>query len=245
MNRETKEALDGHGLIIYQKKDGFRFGIDAVLLVHFASFKDRGTILDLGSGTGVIPLLLQRDYKEARFMALEIQPSLVEMMRRSVIENGLEEKIEVLEANMVATGLASSSIDGITCNPPYYPLTQKLQSPNEMKAISRHELHMNFESLCREVSRILKPQGSFFLIHRPHRLVEILETLREFRLEPKVLRLVHPRREKPANLVLIKAVRSAGAELSIEPPLYVYEGQGYSRELLELYDELAIERTRS
>lgn len=242
MNVETMEALDGHGLMIYQKKDGFRFGIDAVLLAHFADFKDKGIILDLGSGTGVIPLLLQRRFTHAKFLALEIQKPLVEMIQRSIFINHLEEKLEVREGNMVATGLRPSSIDGITCNPPYYATSQKLQSPNEMKAISRHELLMDFDGLCKEAGRILKPNGSFFLIHRPHRLVELLETLRKYKLEPKVIRFIHPEKEKPANLVLIKAVRGAGAEMKIEKPLVVYEDGTYTQELLAIYDALDIER---
>lgn len=235
---ERIDELQRNGYRIIQKGDGFCFGMDAVLLSGFACAKKGGRVLDLGTGTGIIPLLMRAKTKASCFRALEIQPEMAEMAARSVALNDLQDTIEIVEGDICrASSLFGFGVfDVVTCNPPYIPAGKGLVNPDDKKAAARHEVFCTFEDVAREASRVLKPGGHFYLVHRPSRLTEFFGTLCRHKLEPKRMKFVHPYREKEANLVLMDAVRDGKPYLRLEAPLIVYREPGkYTDEIYEIY----------
>ena len=227
MENERLDDLQRNGLKIIQKTDGFCFGMDAVLLSGFASVKPGERALDLGTGTGIIPLLLSAKTKGEHFTGLEIQTEIMKMAQRSVALNGLEKKIDIIQGDIKEASriFGAASFDVVTSNPPYMNDAHGLKNPGDVKAISRHEV------LC-----TLKPGGRFYMVHRPHRLAEIITVMRQYKLEPKRMKFVHPFADKDANMVLIEAVRGGGAWLKLEPPVIVYKEPGvYTDEIYEIY----------
>lgn len=235
---ERLDDLQRNGYGIIQKKNGFCFGMDAVLLSGFASVGVGETAMDLGTGTAIIPILLEAKNDEAHYTGLEIQAEMADMATRSVAWNRLEKKISIVKGDLKEAsrlfGLAS--FDVVTSNPPYMNDSHGLKNPQEPKAIARHEVFCTFDDVAREAGRLLRPGGSFFLIHRPRRLVEIMETLTRYGLEPKRLRLVHPFADKEANMVLIEAVKGGRALMRVEAPMVVYREPGvYTQEIHDVY----------
>ena len=236
--RERIDDLQRNGLKIIQKTDGFCFGMDAVLLSGFARVRAGERALDLGTGTGILPLLLSAKTEGKHFTGLEIQQDIVGMAARSVALNGLEEKIEIINGDIKEAGrlFGAASFDVVTANPPYMNTDHGLKNPYEPKAIARHEILCTFEDVARETAKVLRPGGRMYLVHRPHRLIEIIETMKRFRLEPKRMKFVHPYADKDANMVLIEAVRGGGAWLKVEEPIIVYREPGvYTDEIYEIY----------
>jgi tRNA1(Val) A37 N6-methylase TrmN6 len=222
---EGLDDLQLNGLRIIQKSDGFRYGSDAVLLSNYVKVPANVKVADLGTGTGIIPLLLSAKTKAAHITGIEIQPDMAEMAKRSVALNHLENKIEIVQGNFLnaAEWFGSSSFDAIVTNPPYTKPGGGLVNPTDAKAISRHEIHCTLEQLLTVSSRLLKQYGRFFMIHKPERLVDIFCAMRANKIEPKSIRLVHGHRGKPANLVLIYGLKNGNSQVTIEEPLYVYE----------------------
>ena len=212
---ERLDDLQRNGLKIIQKTDGFCFGMDAVLLSGFAQVKPGETVLDLGTGTGIIPLLLSAKTEGKRFVGLEIQEAVAEMAERSVVFNELENKIQIMRGDIKEASriFGSASFDVVTANPPYMNDAHGLKNPTEVKAISRHEVLCTLEDVIREGTKVLKPGGRMYMVHRPHRLMEILGTMKSFKLEPKRMKFVHPFQDRDANMVLIEAVRGGGSSL--------------------------------
>lgn len=223
---ERLEDLDLKGLKIIQNPDYFCFGIDAVLLAWFAAKRltSRARVVDLGTGTGVIPLLLYGRVGLRHIDALEIQENMVDLAQRNVRLNDLESVIHVHHADIRSPGEAfhSSFFDAVICNPPYMPLSRGMKSPSETLAISRHELMCTLEDVAEFARVMLKDNGKLFMIHRADRLSDVLNTLREKKIEPKRLMCVHPFADKPANLILIEGVKKGKSAMIIEPPLTVY-----------------------
>lgn len=235
---ERIDELQRNGYRILQDPDKFCFGIDAVLLSGFAAVKKGENVLDLGTGTGIIPILLEAKTQGRQFTGLEIQPDMADMAARSVCLNRLEEKISIVNGDIkeASTIFGGASFDVVTCNPPYMSNNHGLKNPGLPKAIARHEVLCTFEDIAREASGVLKFGGRFYMVHRPHRLLELLETMRRWKLEAKRMKFVHPFAGREANMVLIEAFKGGRPEMRIEPPVIVYKEQGvYSDEIYDIY----------
>lgn len=241
IERKENERIDDlqrNGLRIIQKTDGFCFGMDAVLLSGFAWAKAGERVLDLGTGTGIIPLLLSAKTEGEHFTGLEIQTEIAEMAGRSVALNNLEEKIDIVDGDIKEASriFGAASFDVVTTNPPYMNDAHGLKNPTEVKAISRHEVLCTLEDVVREGAKVLKPGGRMYMVHRPHRLIEILGTMKAYRMEPKRMKFVHPFKDKEANMVLIEAVRGGGAWMKVEAPVIVYKEPGvYEDQIYDIY----------
>ncbi|MCI8515412.1 MAG: tRNA1(Val) (adenine(37)-N6)-methyltransferase [Hungatella sp.] len=235
---ERIDDLQRNGYRIIQNKKKFCFGMDAVLLSGFAQVKPGERVLDLGTGTGIIPILLEAKYEGKHYTGLEIQEDMAEMAARSVVLNGLEEKISIVEGDIRKAGeiFGLSVFDVVTSNPPYMNDSHGLKNPDLPKAIARHEVLCTLEDVVREAARLLRPGGRFYLVHRPHRLIEIITALTSHKLEPKRIKMVHPYADREANMVLIEAVRGGGSMVKVEAPVVVYREQGiYTDEIYEIY----------
>ncbi len=235
---ERLDDLHRNNYKIIQNPKKFCFGMDAVLLSGFAQVKEGEKALDLGTGTGIIPILLEAKCKGEHYTALEIQEESADMARRSVAYNGLSEKIEIVTGDIKEAGklFKAASFDVVTTNPPYMNNSHGLVNPEMPKAIARHELLCSLDDVIREGAKVLKPGGRFYMVHRPMRLVEIINTLTKYKLEPKRIRMVHPYVNKEPNMVLIEAVRGGKPQLTVEPPLVVYEDVNvYTQEIYDIY----------
>lgn len=242
-NLKAEERLDDLQIKNYkiiQHPGKFCFGMDAVLLSSFVAFKKGVKVLDLGTGTGIIPILLEAKTKGAYFAGLEIQEESADMARRSVSYNHLEEKIHIVTGDIkeAASIFGPVSFDVITTNPPYMIGAHGLQNAADTKTIARHEVLCTLEDIIRESAKMLKMKGRFFMVHRPFRLAEILGKMSEYGIEPKRIQLVHPYIDKEPNMLLIEGIRGAKSRMKIEPPLIVYHKDGtYTEQLLAMYGE--------
>lgn len=237
-DNERIDDLQLKGLKIIQNTKGFCFGIDAVLLANFCEIKPNSTVVDLGTGTGIIPLIIYGKNETKKIYGIEIQEEVSNMAKRTVKLNKLENNIEILNIDLrnIEEAIEVNSIDVVTSNPPYMDKGTGIVNPNDKKAISRHEIKGGLEDIVEKAKRLLKHNGRFYMVHRPNRLVDILYYLRKHKLEPKVLRFIHPKVSKSPNLVLIKSIKAAKPEIKIEPPLYVYNEDGeYTDEIHEIY----------
>lgn len=237
---ERIDDLERKGYRIIQTPGRFCFGMDAVLLSEFVQIKKNECVVDLGTGTGVLPILLEAKTQAKHFTALEIQPESADMARRSVCLNHLQERIEIVEGDIreAVKLLGAATFDVVTTNPPYMRSEHGLKNPEPAKSIARHEVLCNLEDVVKNAAGLLKERGRFYMVHRPFRLSEIMEALHRYRLEPKRMRFVHPYKDRDANMVLIEAVKGGGINLKLEPPLIVYEDKaGYTGELLAIYQK--------
>lgn len=237
---ERLDDLQRNGYRIIQNPGRFCFGMDAVLLCGFLGEHVRAgaRVLDLGTGTGIIPILLAGRTKAACLIGLEIQAESADMARRSVALNRLEERIQIIEGDIKEAGdlFAAASFDVVTCNPPYMIGQHGLTNPDAPKAIARHEVLCTFEDVAAAAEKLVRPGGSFYLVHRPFRLAEIMMTLMNHRLEPKRMQLVYPFVNREPNMVLIQAVRGGRSRLQVERPLIIYREPGvYTDEIYGLY----------
>ena len=235
---ERLDDLGINGYQIIQDPEKFCFGIDAVLLSEFAKVKPGKRVLDMGTGTGIIPILLAAKTKAGHITGLEIQEESAEMANRSVCYNDLSSLIDIVTGDIkdCETIFGRESFDVITCNPPYMIAGHGLKNPSMPKTIARHEVLCNLEDIISQASKALVEGGYFYMVHRPFRLAEIMVTLSKYRLEPKRMRLVHPYVDKEPNMVLIEAKKGANSRILVEKPLVVYSGVGeYTDEIYEIY----------
>lgn len=235
---ERFDDLERNGYRIIQNPEKFCFGMDAVLLSGFAAVKPGERMLDLGTGTGIIPILLRAKTKGEHFTGLEIQEESADMARRSVAVNKLSADIDIVTGDIrQASAIFGASVfDVVTANPPYMNDRHGLVNPNLPKAIARHEIMCTLEDVAREGAKLLKPGGRFYMVHRPGRLAEIIQTLTKYRLEPKRMKFVHPFVDKEPNMVLFECSRGGRPQVRVEPPLIVFEKPGvYAREITEIY----------
>lgn len=238
LENERLDDLGRKGYRIIQNPEKFCFGIDAVLLTGFAKVKPGSRVLDLGTGTGIIPILLEAKTQAEHLTGLEIQEESADMARRSVAYNHLEDKISIVTGDIKEAGslLGAASFDVITCNPPYMIGGHGLQNPSVPKMIARHEILCTFEDVARETAYLLKQGGTFYLVHRPFRLAEIITTLAAHKLEPKRIRFVHPYVDREPNMVLIEARKGGNPRVTVEKPLIVYKEKGeYTDEIYDIY----------
>lgn len=235
---EKIEDLQCNNLKIIQNKKWFCFGMDAVLLTNYCDVKNNSNIVDLGTGTGIIPILLSGKRKIKKAVGIEIQEEVAEMATRSVELNNLQDKIEILNIDLkdATRHLDKSYYDAVISNPPYKLNNSGLVNPTDQKAISRHEIKCTLEDVISTASLLLKQYGRFYMVHRPDRLVDIICLLRQYKLEPKQIRFVHPRSEEKPNMVLIRASKNGNPELKFDPPLFIYNEEGiYTEDVYKIY----------
>ncbi len=237
---EIIEDLQFKNLKIIQNKKGFCFGIDSILLSDFAKkIKENSNVLDLGTGTGIISILLCEKTKLKKITGIEIQKDVCEMAKKSIKLNKLENKFEIINENILNLNnlIAKNSVDVIVTNPPYKKKNTGIINENEKKLISRHEITADLEDFIKVSKSLLKDKGEFYMVHRPERLVDILSLMRKYKIEPKILRLVYANKNKEPKLVLIKGVKNAKQFLKLEQNLYIYEENGeYTKEIKEIYN---------
>lgn len=235
---ERLDELHRNGYQIIQNSRKFCFGMDAVLLSGFAKVKPGERVLDLGTGTGIIPILLRGKTQGRDFTGLEIQEESADMARRSVAYNHLEESVSIVTGDIkeAAALFGAASFDVVTCNPPYMTGNHGLVNPEQPKAIARHEILCTLEDVVRQAAKVLRPGGRFYLVHRPFRLAEILTLLVRYKLEPKRMRLVYPFVDKEPNMVIIEGLSGGRSRITVEKPLIVYREQGvYTDEIYDIY----------
>ena len=235
---ERLDDLQRNGYQIIQDTGRFCFGMDAVLLTGFVKIKSGERVLDMGTGTGIIPILLEAKTKASHFTALEIQADSADMAKRSVKINGLEEKIAVVQGDIKEAGLlfGAASFNVVTTNPPYMIGEHGLKNPDEAKAIARHEVLCTLEDVVREAAKVLKSSGRFYMVHRPFRLAEIIRTLSAYGLELKRLQFVHPYIDKEPNMVLLECIKGAKPRVTVEPPIIVFKEPGvYHEDIVQVY----------
>lgn len=239
LENERIDDLQLKGLRIIQNTEGFCFGMDAVLLANFSTLKPNSNCVDLGTGTGIIPLIMWGKKKPKKIYAVEIQEQIAQMAHRTMQMNKLEEYIEVVNTDLkqACEALGTHKYDVVTSNPPYMAAGSGIINPNESKCISRHEVKCTIEDVIKSANKLLKNGGSFFMVHRPHRLVDIMQLMREYKIEPKLIRFVHPKVGKKPNLLLVKGIKGAKPELKFMDPLYIYKDDGtYTEELVDIYN---------
>ncbi len=234
---ETLDDLQ-NGYSIIQKADSFRYGVDAVLLSDFAEIRNNHSVIDLGTGTGIIPILIYAKKKPAEITAVEIQKDMAEMAERSVRLNGLQSHIKILNMDLKdAPGLLGKArYDCVVTNPPYVKKECGINNPSETKAIARFEIKCSLEELLSTAKELLKPGGKLFMVHRTDRLADIIYEMRNNGIEPKRIRFVHPSIGKRPNLLLIEGARGGNRELRFMDPLYIHDENGnYTEEIYRIY----------
>lgn len=236
-NDENIDDLQLNGLMLIQKKDGFKFGVDAVLLSDFANVKKKHKVIDLCTGTGIIPFLLYGKYNPSSIKGIEIQEDMVEMANRSVELNKIN-NIEFIHSDLKDIKFLKTleKADVVTVNPPYKLSNAGIVNPSDKLSIARHEILCNLENVIEASRVLLKDNGRLFMVHRPERLADIITLMRKYKIEPKRIRMVHPNKNKAPNIVLIEGQRDGGAFLKWDNPIYVYNEDGsYSDQINEIY----------
>ena len=238
-DNEIIDDLELNNLKIIQNNNGFKFGIDSILLSDFAKkIKKDSIVLDIGTGTGIISILLSAKTEANKIIGIEIQREVADMAKRSVILNKLENKIEIIndDINNIEKYFENNYFDVIVTNPPYQKNNTGLKSENEKNLISRHEIKCTLEDIIKKSFKILKDKGEFYMVHRPERLVDIMYLMRKNKIEPKELRFVYPKISDKPNLILINSIKNAKQFLKVEKPLIIYNEEGiYTKEVLSIY----------
>ena len=234
---ERIDDIQLKGLRLIQDTTGFCFGVDAVLLANFAKVKRGASVVDLGTGTGIIPILIAGKSEANEIIGVEIQEEVYEIASRSVLLNDLQDRVKIVNGDIkvIDKTLEVNKFDVVTSNPPYMH-DNGIKNPNDKKAISRHEVKCNLEDVIRSASRLLKDTGKFYMIHRPTRLIEIITLARQYKLEPKQIQFIHPKQGKAPNIMLVQFTKGGRPDLKILDPLYVYDEDGnYTKEIDDIY----------
>ncbi|MBR5338169.1 MAG: tRNA1(Val) (adenine(37)-N6)-methyltransferase [Lachnospiraceae bacterium] len=238
LENERLDELHRNGYKIIQNTERFCFGMDAVLLSGFADAEEVEKVLDLGTGTGIIPILMSAKTEGEHFTGLEIQPDSADMARRSVLYNDLQDRIDIVTGDIKDAPdiFGASSFDVITTNPPYMIADHGLVNPDEAKAIAKHEILCTLEDVISVSAKVVRPGGRFFMVHRPFRLSEIFVLMSRYKLEPKRMRMVYPYADAEPNMVLIEGIRGGKPRLTVDKPLIVYKERGqYTDEIYDIY----------
>lgn len=240
----TEETLDEilNGLVrVYQKKRGYRFSIDAILLAHFVCMKPRGKAVDLGTGSGIVPLILAQRFPNTIWTGLEIQTEMAALAQKNVLLNTLEERISIVhgDARKVKNLFPAHSFDAVTCNPPYRKINSGRVNPSEEKAIARHELHGSLKDFLHAAKFLLKPGGKFFAVYPAKRLVELVYLFRSNSMEPKRMKFVFTNEKSDAVFVLAEGRFGSREELKIEPSLFIYDRERkYTQQMNDIFSDL-------
>ncbi len=241
LEKERIDDLGYKGLKIIQNEEGFCFGIDSILLSDFAKDIKKGSkVIDLGTGTGILGIMLCAKTQLLQMVGVEIQKQVADMAKRSIKLNNLQDRFEIINEDIkkIEERIEMGIFDVVVTNPPYKKLGTGIINQNEKKLISRHEITANLEDFIKISQKLLKDKGTLYMVHRPNRLVDIIELLRKYQIEPKIIKFVYPSMGKESNMVLIKAVKNANPFLKIEPSLYVYEENGeYTQEIKKIYNQ--------
>lgn len=235
---ETLDDLQLKGIHIIQKKNGFRFGVDAVLLANFTKVKNNSKVIDLCSGTGIVPFIIAGKSNVKDIKGIEIQEEFVEMANRTAIYNNLKDRVSFLNEDLKNAHALKKieKADVVTVNPPYKLCNAGIVNRDDKNAIARHEICCNLEDVIIAARMVLKDNGRLFMVHRPERIVDILTLMRKYKIEPKRIKFIHPKPGKSPNIVLVEGQRDGGAFLKIDDPLYIHlEDDTYSKELREIY----------
>lgn len=235
---ESIDDLQLDNLYLIQKRQGFRFGVDAVLLSHFANIKKHHRVIDLCTGTGIIPFLLYGKYKPKEVIGIEIQEDMVEMANRSSKYNELESVVKFINGDLKDLDLLKSlgTFDALTVNPPYKINNSGIINPDDKLAIARHEILCDLEDVIKASRRLLKDNGRLYMVHRPERLIDIFELMRKYKIEPKRVQMIQPNINKAPNILLVEGQRDGGSYLKWEAPIYVYNEDGtYSKQINKIY----------
>lgn len=238
---ETLDDLQLKGIKIIQKKNGFRFGVDAVLLANFSNVKKNARVIDLCSGTGIIPFILSGKTEAKNIVGIEIQEEFVEMSNRTSTINSLEDRVNFINEDLTNIKFLKTmeKAEVVTVNPPYKLQNTGIININDKNAIARHEICCTLEDVIIAARILLKDNGRFFMVHRPERIVDILTLMRKHKIEPKRIKLVHPKPDKAPNIVLIEGQRDGGSFFKFEDPLYVHMEDGsYSEEIKKIYSSI-------
>lgn len=238
---EVKNYLLGYkDMVIYQDTDYFNFSLDSVLLPNFVTLnKGIKRILDIGCGNGPIPLILSTK-TTAKIIGVEIQQQIYELAKKSVETNNLSSQIEIINSDIInyAKEIESDQFDVITCNPPFFRVNENSNfNDNECKSIARHEIKLTLEDLFKVSKKLLKNNGVVSIVHRPERMVEIIQIMKKYNIEPKKIRLVYPKVNKEANMLLIEGRKNGNPGLKILSPLYVHNKNNYSKEVLKYFEK--------
>jgi tRNA1Val (adenine37-N6)-methyltransferase len=237
------ECLDDlqNGYMLIQKNNAFKFGVDAVLLADFAQVKRSDQVLEMGTGTGIIPILLHAKKQPASITALEIQADMADLARRNIKYNKLEDKISILHMDIkeAPERLGRAEYDCVVTNPPYVKKEAGINNPEESKAIARFEIACTLQDVVSTAKQLLRTGGKLFMVHRADRLVDIIYEMRAQGLEPKRIRFVHSNAGKRPHLLLIEGVRGGRPELKFMDPLYIYDDKGeYTEEIHRIYGRI-------
>jgi tRNA1Val (adenine37-N6)-methyltransferase len=239
-DEELDQLFDGR-LKIIQKKEGYRFSIDAILLAQFASLIEAPSIIDLGTGSGIIPLILARKTAASFIVGVEVQEQLARMAQRTIALNGLTGRISIVHNDLRKVGdyLQPSSFDLVVCNPPYFPVTDGRINPDAEKAIARHEIMATLKDVTAASHYVVKPEGLITIIFPAKRIIDLLDTLKQTCLTPRRLRMIYSTDQGEGKLVIIEAVKVGSPELVVEKPFLIYNKRGeYSEEMQTIYDEI-------
>lgn len=235
---ETLDDLQLKEICVIQKKDAFRFGVDAVLLANFAVVKRNAEVIDLCTGTGIVPFILAGKTEASKIVGIEIQEEMVEMANRSCMFNKLEDKIKFINKDLKDLKFLKnlSKVDVVTVNPPYKLKNSGIVNPNDKDAIARHEICCTLEDVIKACKTVLKDNGRMYMIHRPDRLADIICLMRKYKIEPKLIKMVQPNFKKAPNMLLIEGQNNGGTFLKWEAPLCVHNLDGsYTDEINKIY----------
>lgn len=238
MKDETLDDLQINGIFVIQKKNAFRYGVDAVLLANFANIFRGAEVMDLCSGTGVVPFIIAGKTEAKHITGIEIQREMAEMSVRSTMYNNLQDKIDFIQGDISNINFIKSlkKVDIVTVNPPYKPKNSGIVSKDEKNAIARHEILCNLEDVIASSREVLKDNGKMYMVHRPERLVDIFSLMRKYNMEPKKVRMVYPSYDKPPSMVLIEGQKDGGKFLKWEKSLFIQDERGeYTEEINKIY----------
>jgi tRNA1(Val) A37 N6-methylase TrmN6 len=238
---ETLDDLQLNGINIIQKKEAFRFGVDAVLLADFAKIRKSMSVIDLCTGGGIVPFLIAGKTQAKNIIGVEIQEDMVEMAIRSVKLNKLEDRIEFIKGDLKDIKLLKTlpKADVVTVNPPYKLKNSGIINPDDKNAIARHEICCTLEDVIIAARNVLKDNGKMYMVHRPERLADIFCLMRKYKIEPKRVKMIHPSMKKAPNIVLIEGHKDGGAFLKWDEPIYVHNEDGsYTYEIDKIYGRI-------
>jgi tRNA1Val (adenine37-N6)-methyltransferase len=238
---ETLDDLQLNGINIIQKKEAFRFGVDAVLLADFSKIKKGMSVIDLCTGGGIVPFLIAGKTQAKNIIGVEIQKDMVEMAIRSVKLNKLEDRIEFIKGDLKDIKLLKTlpKTDVVTVNPPYKLKNSGIINPDDKNAIARHEICCTLEDVIIAARTVLKDNGKMYMVHRPERLADIFCLMRKYKIEPKRVKMIHPSIKKAPNIVLIEGHKDGGTFLKWDEPIYVHNEDGsYTYEIDKIYGRI-------
>jgi len=239
-DEELCELFDGR-LNLFQKRQGYRFSVDSILLGDFIRERAAGRVIDLGTGSGILAVLLSRIAAVREIVGIEVQEDLAALAQKNISHNACGDRVTIIRADIreLKETFPAASFDAVISNPPFYPIKSGLLNEDSGKAVSRHELHGTLADFLRVSAYLLKRAGAFLTIYPCSRIGDLIEEMRTVKLEPKTLRFIHPNIEEPANLLLVEGIKGGGKEARVLPPLVLFDADGtYSREAREIFQRV-------